>query len=251
MKVKLLIEYDGTKFCGWQDQEGVATVQGTIEQALKAVLNQKTTLWGAGRTDSGVHAVSQAAHFEIIDDKSIQRWKDNLGKLVRAINFYIRDTGAIVFSATQVSNSFHARFSAIRRTYQYLILNRPVDSPLLKNKAWHVGRELDIVAMKQAASLFLGHHNFNAFRSADCQALTPHRTVDAVSVVQDGSYIFIKVTAKSFLHNQVRIMVGTLVDIGLGKKTPEIIEDLLISGDRTKAGVTAPPFGLYFLKVDY
>ncbi len=253
MKIKFEIEYDGMKFCGWQKQEGVVTVQEVLEKAMTNVFGNKeiVTLYGSGRTDAGVHAISQVAHIEIFDEKLIKKWINNISKMSLAINFYLHDTGAVVKSSEIVSDDFHARFSAKQRAYLYVIFNRKIESILLKNRVWHVKKKLDAKIMHDAGQLFLGTHNFNAFRSTDCQSLTAVRTVDFLSVLRKKDIILINIKAKSFLHNQVRIMVGTLKQIGLGKMQKFDIKTLLISGDRTKAGLTAPPYGLYFQKVLY
>lgn len=252
MKIKFEIEYDGTKFCGWQKQEGVKTVQGVLETAISKVFNgEMVTLYGSGRTDTGVHAIAQIAHIELFDIKLIQKWKNNVKKISFAINFYLHDSGAVVKSAEIVDDVFHARFSAKQRSYLYVILNREIDSVLLKNRAWHVKKKLDFELMQKASQLFLGTHNFEAFRSSDCQANNPVRTVDFVSIEKRDDFILINIKAKSFLHNQVRIMVGTLKQIGSQKMKKADIIKLLLSGDRTNAGPTAPPYGLYFEEVLY
>lgn len=253
MKIKFEIEYDGMKFCGWQKQEGVITVQEVLEKAITNVFGNREiiTVYGSGRTDTGVHAISQVAHIEISDENLIQKWKSNISKMSLAINFYLHDTGVVVKSSEIVSDDFHARFSAKQRSYLYVIFNREIESVLLRNRVWHVKKRLDDQLMHEAGQLFLGTHNFNAFRSADCQSLNPLRTVDSLSVKREKDIILVNIKAKSFLHNQVRIMVGTLKQIGLSKMQKSDIVSLLASGDRTKAGPTAPPYGLYFQEVLY
>ncbi len=252
MKIKFEIEYDGTKFHGWQSQAGQLTVQDTLEKAISQVFGGlNTTLYGAGRTDTGVHAIAQVAHIEIADENIINRWKTQTDKLVKAINFYLHDTGVVINKAMVVPADFHARFSAKSREYLYIIYDYPSASVLLENRAWCVKQNLDEEVMNKAAQLFIGTHNFNAFRSADCQARNPIRTIDVITVYRRNNFIIITVKAKSFLHNQVRIMVGTLKQVGVGKFNLQKIQELLDNGDRTQGGPTAPAYGLYFKKVQY
>lgn len=252
MKIKFGIEYDGTKFYGWQRQDGVVTVQGVLENAFSQVLGGlNVTLYGAGRTDTGVHAIHQVAHMEVTDPILVQKWLKNASKMHLAANFYLHNTGVIVTSSEITDDNFHARFSAAQRSYLYVIFNRFTDSVLLKGRVWHIARLLDYEKMNSAAQLFLGVHNFNAFRASDCQAKNSVRTIDSVSVHKKQDFVLIQIKAKSFLHNQVRIMAGTLTQIGLGTIEAEHIQQLLESGDRTKAGPTAPPYGLYLQNVIY
>lgn len=256
MKIKLNIEYDGTKFFGWQKQKSRNTVQETIETAIKKVFgnndDEEVILYGAGRTDTGVHATNQVAHINISSPRNIDRWRAAADKFSMAINFYLHDTGAIVKSTELVDENFHARFSAKQREYLYIIYNRCCDSVILKNRVWHVKEKLDIDLMNDAAKLFVGTHNFNAFRSSHCQAQNPIRTLDYMHVYSDDNdCIMINVKARSFLHNQVRIMVGTLKQIGSNNASNTNIQKLFDSGDRTKGFVTAPPYGLYLKNVTY
>lgn len=253
MRIKLTIEYDGSKFFGWQKQETFNSVQETIEKAIECVFNhvEKIELFGAGRTDTGVHATGQVAHFEIQDSKLINTWHNNLSKFVLAVNFYLQDKGAIVISAELVPGDFHARFSAKLRHYKYVIYNRSIKSVIYENKVWHIAKRLDEYEMNEASQQFLGTHNLNAFRSAHCNAKNPVRTITKINVSRKDDFVILEIAAKSFLHNQVRIIVGTLKDIGLGRSPKGIIPQLFTSGDRTKAGITAPPYGLYLTQVDY
>lgn len=252
MRVKIIVEYDGSKFFGWQRQLEQISVQGSIETAVAKVFNikQRILVEGSGRTDAGVHALGQVAHFDI-PSESESRWQDNLDKLPMAINFYLKDSGAIVRDAAIVDDSFHARFSATSRKYRYVIFNRAVKSPIYERFSWHIPKLLDIEKMNKAASYFIGKHNFNAFRASSCQADSPIRSISNVSVSGHGDLIHIEVEARSFLHNQVRIMTGTLKMIGEGKTTPEYIKSLLESKDRKEGGPTAPPHGLFFLEVSF
>ena len=251
MKIRIVIEYDGESFCGWQRQSGQLTVQSALEDALSKVFNTKdrVIVEGAGRTDAGVHAIGQVAHFEAPDS-----WHNRVDKLPMAINFYLISSGilgAVVLSAEKVSENFHARFSATMRHYRYLIYNRKIKSVLSANRAWHVPQKLNVHAMREASKMLIGKHDFTAFRSTSCQAKNPVRTLTDIDVRQKDDYIVVDVSARSFLHNQVRIMVGTLVQVGLGKYSQNSIKEMLQSCDRTKSGPTAPPHGLYFTRVDY
>ena len=253
MRIKLTIEYDGTRFFGWQKQEKFNSVQETIETAINSVFDYKEQieLFGAGRTDTGVHATGQVAHFELINPELINIWKCKLSKFILAINFYLQDKGTLVTNAEVVSDDFHARFSAKMRHYKYIIFNRNVKSIIYENRVWHIAQKLDEYKMDKAAQYFLGTHNLNAFRSAHCNANNPIRTISQIKVYRKDDFVIMEIAAKSFLHNQVRITIGTLKDIGIGKLSEDSIVKLLESEDRTKAGITAPPYGLYLVDVDY
>ena len=253
MRVKLTVEYDGTGFYGWQKQNDFVSVQEVIEQAISKVFNSAETieLYGAGRTDTGVHATGQVAHFEIFNKKLISTWQNNIAKLADAINFYLLNQAIVIIKSEIVSDDFHARFSAKMRHYKYLIYNRRVRSVIYTNRAWHVPQHLDVSAMHEASQYFLGTHNLNAFRSLHCNAQNPVRTISNIKVYRDGDFVIMDRSARSFLHNQVRITIGTLKQIGEHKYLPEHIKDLLEKQDRRVAGVTAPPYGLYLTGVDY
>ena len=253
MRVKLTVEYDGTGFYGWQKQNDFVSVQEVIEQAISKVFNSAETieLYGAGRTDTGVHATGQVAHFEIFNKKLISTWQNNIAKLADAINFYLLNQAIVIIKSEIVSDDFHARFSAKMRHYKYLIYNRRVRSVIYTNRAWHVPQHLDVSAMHEASQYFLGTHNLNAFRSLHCNAQNPVRTISNIKVYRDGDFVIMDISARSFLHNQVRITIGTLKQIGEHKYLPEHIKDLLEKQDRRVAGVTAPPYGLYLTGVDY
>jgi tRNA pseudouridine38-40 synthase len=253
MRIKLTIEYDGTRFHGWQKQNDLVSVQETIEHAVSRLFNgaEAVELYGAGRTDTGVHATGQVAHFNITNERLITQWSTAIRKLPLGINSYLIDSGVVVVSAEVVPSDFHARLSAVMRHYRYLIFNRTVKSVVYMNRAWHVAYELDDAAMNDAAQLFIGTNNLNSVRSAHCSATNPIRTISSVTVRRDRNLIYVDIAARSFLHNQVRIMVGTLVQIGIGKHRVDYIRQLLDAEDRTIAGPTAPPYGLYLVGVEY
>jgi tRNA pseudouridine38-40 synthase len=252
MKIKLDIEYDGTKFAGWQNQDKVTTVQGVLEKAISSVFGGiSITLFGAGRTDAGVHAISQIAHIKIDEQKIKDIWQTKPEKLAKAINFYLHNFEVVVKSSSIAPADFHARFSARQREYMYVIFNRPSSSVLLQNRVWHVGTYLDVEAMHAAGNLLIGTHNFNAFRSSECQAKNPIRTIDSLNVFRNEELIIIEVKARSFLHNQVRIIAGTLKDVGCAKIDTNQVSKFLEEGNRRESGPTAPPYGLYLKKVSY
>jgi len=243
-KYKISIEYDGTNFVGWQKQDNGPSIQSSIEEAIKKISSETVNVFGAGRTDSGVHAKEQVAHFNISNKIPLDNMRDGL-------NQHLRPLPIAILKAEEVNEDFHARFSALLRSYEYLIINRRSPLTLHKSQAWGVFKDLDIAIMKEAAINFEGKHDFSAFRSIDCQASSSTKTIQSCKVEKQGKYIVIKVTAKSFLHSQVRIIVGTLVDVGKGKIIPINIKKIIDSKDRSKAGATAPAHGLYLLKVQY
>ena len=243
-KYKLTIEYDGTNFVGWQIQDNGRSIQQSLEEAIKKLSNEQVTVFGAGRTDSGVHAKGQVAHFEISKDLE----KDNIRD---GINQYLRPLPIAILNVEQVIDDFHARFLAKQRVYQYSIINRRPPLTFQRQLAWVIYKKLDIKKIKEAALLFEGKHDFNAFRSIDCQSSSSIKTIDYCSVTNDQESITILVAAKSFLHSQVRIMTGTLVNVGEGKLHPSDIKKIIDMKDRDKAGVTAPAQGLYLKKVIY
>jgi tRNA pseudouridine38-40 synthase len=244
-RYKLTIEYDGLPFHGWQRQEdAVPSVQGTIEQAIYQFCQERVTLEGAGRTDAGVHATGQVAHVDLTKVYTAFR-------LQEALNFYLRESGVAIVQVAEVGPDFHARFSATARIYHYKIINRRAHTPLLAQRAWHIIRPLDIQAMKLAAQAFVGHHDFSSFRSSQCQASSAKRTLDDFTIAQEGDMIIARIQSRSFLHNQVRIMMGTLQQVGHGKGTINDIKQALLGRDRTFAGPTAPAYGLYLTEVQY
>jgi tRNA pseudouridine38-40 synthase len=243
-RYRLTLEYDGTPFFGWQNQPDDPTVQGVLEAALAAFTPHETGVRGAGRTDAGVHATGQEAHVDLARD-----WDP--GKLREAINFHLRPNPVAVVKATRVPDSFDARFSATGRHYVYRILNRRAPPVLERNRVWWVAFPLDTDAMQEAAQSILGHHDFTTFRATHCQARSPWRTLDRFEVSSHGNEIRIEASARSFLHNQVRSLVGSLKQVGAGRWPPQQMRAALDARDRTECGPVAPPTGLYLARVDY
>jgi tRNA pseudouridine38-40 synthase len=243
VRVALGVEYDGTHFAGWQIQPNQRTVQGTLENAITTVANHAVRITAAGRTDSGVHALNQVIHFETDALRSERNWILGLNaNLPRDVN---------VVWARNVDDEFSARFSAVRRTYRYLILNRVSRSAIHDDRMWWVFRPLDEEKMQQAADLLVGHHDFSAFRAKECQANSPIKTLEKITVKRHQDCISIDVEAQSFLHHMVRNLVGVLVPIGEGKFPVEWAKQVLESRDRAQGGITSPPQGLYFTNVEY
>ena len=243
-KYKIIVEYDGTDFVGWQKQENGPSIQSSLEDAIKKITSETVSVFGAGRTDSGVHAKGQVAHFEFSKNISLDNIRDG-------INQHLRPLPIAILDVKEVNDDFHARFSAKLRTYEYLIINRRAPLTFNKNLAWGVFKKLNMDAMKDAASNFVGKHDFNAFRSVDCQSSSPIKTIQSCSIETNDQHIKLNVSAKSFLHSQVRIMVGTLIEVGKGKFNSSDVKDIIKSRDRSQAGATAPAHGLYLLKVEY
>ncbi len=243
---KITIEYDGTTFCGWQKQGGdeFVTVQQIIEEAIFNFSREKVEIYGSGRTDSGVHAVGQVAHFDL--EREVEAFK-----ICEAINFYLNPYDVSITSAEKVEDDFHARFSAKKRHYHYKILNRKCKSPINKNRAWLFPYDLDEKLMQEAADLLMGKHDFTTFRATRCQSKSPIKTIDKIKIVRDGDFIYMDISAQSFMHHQVRNIIGTLAMVGDGRWTIEDFKNAFEACDRTKGGVTAPACGLYFTKIDY
>ncbi|MDR6815946.1 tRNA pseudouridine38-40 synthase [Neorhizobium sp. 2083] len=245
-RFRMIVEYDGTPYVGWQMQENGHSVQAALQAAILSLTGETVSIRGAGRTDSGVHATGQVIHADLSRD-----WKPY--KLRNALNAHLMMAGekVAVLDVQAVDESFDARFSALRRHYLYRILNRPSPLALESRRAWWVARELDHEAMHAAAQTLVGHHDFTTFRSAHCQATSPMRTLDRLDVTRTGDLIEIRATAQSFLHNQIRSFAGTLKLAGDGKMTPADVRAALDARDRSACGPVAPPDGLYFMKVDY
>ncbi len=243
MRVALGIEYDGSAYCGWQVQPHVRTVQGELERALSAVADHDLCLTVAGRTDRGVHALMQVAHFDTKARRSARAWA--LGANSRL------PTDISVLWAREVSENFHARFSAQSRRYLYRILDRPIRPALDRERVCWSRRPLDERRMRDAAEILVGEHDFSAFRAAECQARTTVRRLISVGVTRSGAVVEIDLRANAFLHHMVRIIAGSLLAVGTGDRPPEWLGEVLASRDRTRAGFTAPSAGLFFMAVEY
>lgn len=243
-RYKLLIEYDGRPFSGWQVQATAITVQGTLEKAAEAMCGVPIRVHGAGRTDAGVHATGQVAHCDIPKAFPPGRFRDGL-------NAYVRPLPIGILSADIVDDSFEARFSAFKRHYRYRIINRRANLAIEEGKAWRVPRPLDADAMHDAAKRLLGRHDFTTFRDTECQAKSPVRTLDQLDVSSDGDAITVITSARSFLHSQVRSMVGALVKVGEGGWTADDLSAALEAKTRSACAPVAPPDGLFLTQVDY
>ena len=244
VRYKIIIEYDGTNFVGWQRQITGLGVQQAIENSIKNFSGETVTLFGAGRTDSGVHALGQVAHFDL-------KRVTNADTVVNALNFYLRPEAISIISAEHVDNGFDARRSAKQRAYMYKIINRRAPLSLDRGHSWLVSKKLDHNAMQRAAKVLIGKHDFTTFRATRCQANSPIKTLDDLNVIRKGDNIEIRARARSFLHNQVRNFVGTLKLVGEGKWTVTDVQNALDKKDRTAGGPTAPPDGLYLVEVIY
>jgi tRNA pseudouridine38-40 synthase len=243
-RYKITVEYDGGPFVGWQRQENGPSVQAALEDAVFAFTGERVHVQGAGRTDAGVHARGQVAHFDLAREQPLESVRG-------ALCFHLRPHPIVVPTVEIAPDGFHARFSATWRRYRYRILNRRSPPALDRGQVWHVPVPLDAEAMAEATSVLVGRHDFNSFRSINCQAASSIKTLDRLTVRRDGEEIEIEVGARSFLHNQVRILVGTLQLVGRGQWSKRNVEDALAARDRTRAGPTAPPLGLCLMEVRY
>lgn len=241
---KLTLEYDGTGFCGWQRQQSGSSVQGVIEEAIKKFSQEEVTVHVAGRTDSGVHALAQVAHFDLKKETTTDVIRD-------ALNYHVRPHKVVVLTVEEVSSEFHARFKARQRRYRYKILNRRAPSALLSDYAWHIVKPLEVDAMQKAANLLLGKHDFSTFRAQFCQSNSPLKTLDAFEVYREDEIIILETAARSFLYHQVRNMAGTLMLVGQGQWSILDFEKAFAACDRTQGGPTAPAHGLFLTGVLY
>ncbi|MFW6077317.1 MAG: tRNA pseudouridine(38-40) synthase TruA [Hyphomicrobiales bacterium] len=243
-RYRITLEYDGAPYCGWQAQANGPSVQSAVEAALVRLTGEDARLYGAGRTDSGVHATAQVAHFDLG-----RAWT---GKALRdGLNAHLRPAPVAVLDAAETAPDFHARFSATGRRYLYRIINRHVPLALERDRAWWVRRPLDAEAMHAAAQRLVGHHDFTTFRSIDCQSASPVKTLDHLAVTRRDEEIQVVAAARSFLHNQVRSLVGSLKLVGQEKWSAEDLTAALAARDRRACGPVAPAHGLYLVAVEY
>lgn len=243
-RYKITIEYDGTPYVGWQIQDNGLSVQEVLSTAVKNLTGEEFVPKGSGRTDAGVHALGQVAHIDLSKE-----W--NLSKIRDGLNYHLRPAPIAVTKAEVVNDEFDARFSAIRRHYRYVIVNRRARLTIDRAYAWQVPRPLDHELMNEAAQSFVGHHDFTTFRSTHCQAKSPLKTIDTISVLREGEKVIVECSARSFMHNQVRSIVGSLAEVGMGKWPASGIQSAIDAKDRAACGPVAPAHGLYFLKVEY
>jgi tRNA pseudouridine38-40 synthase len=243
VNIKLTVEYDGTNYCGWQTQPNGASVQSVLEQAVSTFLGTPTRVIGSGRTDAGVHALGQVVNF--FGDCNFE-----LHRLIRGLNA-LTPRDVTIKEAEIVPDAFDARRDGRSRIYKYYILNRSTPSPFHLNRAWHVHEPLDLAAMREAIGCLSGEHDFSSFRAAGCEAAQPIRRVYQNLLERRGDLLIYTIEATAFLRHMVRNIVGTMVEVGRGARNAESVKKLLEARDRTKAGVTAPPHGLFLVKVNY
>jgi tRNA pseudouridine38-40 synthase len=243
-RYRITIEYDGTLFAGWQMQPDCVSVQGALQDAIAKFCGEEVAVKGAGRTDAGVHALGQVAHFDLSKE-----WDPF--RISEALNFHLKPLPVAVLDCVAAADDFDARFSATSRHYVYRILTRRARPALDQDRVWWIMKPLDAAAMHEAAQHLVGHHDFTTFRAAQCQSASPVKTLDRLDVIQEGAEIVISASARSFLHNQVRSMVGTLKLVGEGKWSPADVRDALAACDRARCGPVAPAAGLYLERVGY
>jgi tRNA pseudouridine38-40 synthase len=241
---RLTIEFDGEPFMGWQRQDHGPSVQQTLEGALERMTGERAAFTAAGRTDAGVHALAMPAHVDVAKDLTPQRLREGLNALVRPQPISVLDV-------EEVADDWHARFSCTGRRYLYRILNRRAPPALDRGRVWHIAVPLDLNAMQEGAAMLVGRHDFTTFRSVHCQSDSPVKTLDRLEVRRQGEEIHIKAAARSFLHHQVRSMVGCLALVGRGQWAPQDIGKALEARDRAALGLNAPPDGLYFARASY
>ncbi len=241
--IKLIIEYDGKSFNGWQKQPTKLNIQGEIEKAIEEITGEKVDLTASGRTDAGVHSLGQTANFKTDSQIPIE-------KIAKAINSKLKKS-IVIKSAEEVDEKFHSRYSVKSKTYRYIINNSENGTAIYRGLEYHIPMKLDVKKMQEAVKFFEGEHDFKGFKASGTSSKSSIRTIYKGEVKQEGERIIIEVTGNGFLYNMVRIIAGTLVDVGLEKIKPEEISEIIESKDRTKAGKTLPPHGLYLLKVEY
>ena len=241
-RYKINVEYDVTDLIGWQENIQGPSVQSLLQDAIFKFCGERVVVYSAGRTDAGVHALSMVAHFDLEKDTVPET-------IMRAMNFYLINDPVSVLNCEKVSDDFHSRFSCVKRNYKYVVLNRAAPVVLQRNRVWWVPQKLDVEKIKIAAQKLIGKHDFTSFRAAQCQSKSPIKTLDSCTITQNGDEIIFEFSARSFLHHQVRNMVGTLVEIGMGKDLD--IDKIFDAKNRSAAGINAPASGLYFVRADY
>ncbi len=243
-RYKVILEFDGGPFVGWQRQDNGRSVQTALEEAVFRFTGEKVAAFSAGRTDAGVHALAMPAHFDLAAPKAPDVVRD-------ALNFHLKPEPIAVLKADEVAGDFHARFSATARRYRYRIVNRRAPLTLDAGRAWRLAPPIDADAMHRASQALIGRHDFTTFRASTCQADTPVKTLSAISVRRDSDDVLIETAARSFLHHQVRSMAGSLAEVGMGRWSVADFEAAFRAADRSRCAQVAPPEGLYFLGADY
>ncbi|WP_425410573.1 tRNA pseudouridine(38-40) synthase TruA [Hyphococcus sp.] len=243
-RYKLIIEYAGTNYVGWQRQANGPSIQEAIEDAFQKFCGETLNVYAAGRTDAGVHALAMTAHVDLAKDYSPDT-------VCGAVNYHLKPHPIAVLACGRAEDNFHARFSCLRRAYEYRIVNRRAPLALDAKRAWRVAQKLDAAAMDAAAQHLVGKHDFTTFRAAACQAESPVKSLEEISVSRAGEEVIIRCAARSFLHHQVRSITGSLVEVGKGRWRPRDMKTALEAADRTRCGPVAPPDGLYFVRAEY